>query len=155
MLWHMILSSVPASSILSVGSGTGAVEQCSPMAGPAAPWLPCSDWPCTSPTARLPLDDPLFCLRRQTGLSNSTQGHFKNCISSCAIGFLCHSWRSLSPGTACCPAALAGHLTRISLPAIESHFSKTICRMGGIITSSMDVAELCRGTVGIHEYNYC
>lgn len=114
MLWHLALSSVPALLILSVGPGAeqlkGAVEQCPPMAGPAAPWLPCSDWPCTSPMARLPSDDPLFCLRRQTGLSNSTQGHFKSCITSCTIGFLCYSWRSLSPGTACCPAALAGHL---------------------------------------------
>lgn len=95
------------------------------------------------------------CLRRQTGLSNSTQWHFKNCIRSCAIGFLCHSWRSLSPGMACCPAPLAGHLTRSLCLPLSLIFSKTVCRMGGIITSSADIAELCRGSVGIHGYTYC
>lgn len=94
------------------------------------------------------------CLRRQTGLSNSTRGHFKNCISSCAIGFLCHSWRSLSPGMSCCPAALAGQLTRSLCLPLSLIFSKTVCRMGEIITYNYVIIYIYYNMC-IYKYIYC
>lgn len=155
MLWHLALSSVPALLILRVGSGAeqlkDAVELYPPMAGPAALLAHlfrltlCIPWP----------DDPQkihsSCLRRQTGSATAPRGHFNNCISSCALGFLSHSWRSLSPGTACCPADLVGTSPVFLCLPLTLIFTKTICRMGERITSSMDIAELCRGSVGVHE----
>lgn len=146
MLWHLALSSVPALLILSVGSGAeqlkDAVELYPPMAGPAALLAHlfrltlCIPWP----------DDPQkihsSCLRRQTGSATAPRGHFNNCISSCALGFLSHSWRSLSPGTACCPADLVGTSPVFLCLPLTLIFTKTICRM--------DIAELCRGSVGVH-----
>lgn len=77
MLWHLAFSPVPALLTLSVGSGAellkDAVELYPPMAGPAALLAPLLDWAWASPMARLPWVIPSSCLRRQTGLRNSTQ----------------------------------------------------------------------------------